>query len=122
MVTARRRDAAAFALALVAAALGACGGDGGGDDTGAPTDGGGEGGTVVVLRNTAFVPPTVSIAKGGSVTWRWEDGAVQHDVAGEGFKSEIKTSGTFSHTFNQSGSFNYICTVHPTMKGTVQVS
>lgn len=117
---------AAVAVLSLVLALAACGGNGGDESA---TEGGGNGGggsgdgTTVVLRNIKFEPAKISIARGQTVTWRWEDGAVQHDVAGEGFKSEVKASGTFAHTFNESGSFDYICTVHPaTMKGTVQVS
>jgi plastocyanin len=44
-----------------------------------------------------------------------------HDVSGDGFKSEIQTEGTFSHTFEDAGAYPYFCTLHSVMKGTVTV-
>jgi plastocyanin len=33
----------------------------------------------------------------------------------------VDTRGTFSHTFSTRGSFDYLCTIHPFMKGTITV-
>ena len=102
----------------------ACGGDsdleaeGGG--AGADTSGKG-----VVLRDIAFKPERISVKKGDTVTWRFQDKGIPHNVVADdgSFKSDTKDSGTFEHSFDTAGSFPYTCTVHPdTMKGTVQVS
>lgn len=68
---------------------------------------------------------TTTIAVGDTVQWNWS-GSNQHTVtstSGEVFDSGApQTTGTFSHTFNAVGSFNYICGVHGTaMTGTVVV-
>ncbi len=121
------RSRRAFAVAAIAvAAMGGCGdGDGGRDaaptTTAVAPDGEGDGATVV-LKGVKFNPERVSIKTGETVTWQWDDGTVPHDVAGEGFKSEIQEKGTFEHTFNEAGVFEYKCTVHPTMTGTVEVT
>jgi plastocyanin len=76
----------------------------------------------VEIKGVAFKPPRVAVNQGGTVTWTWLDGTVQHDVAGEGFKSPLMSAGTFTHTFPQPGAVEYTCTVHPTvMKGLVEV-
>ena len=114
------------AFAIVAVALAALGGCGDGDDgsNAAPTTtaASGEGESTVVLKGVKFNPERVSIEAGETVTWRWDDGKIPHDVAGEGFKSEIQEAGTFEHTFDEAGVFDYKCTVHPTMTGSVEVT
>jgi plastocyanin len=44
-----------------------------------------------------------------------------HDVSGDGFKSEIQSEGTFSHTFEDSGGYPYGCSLHSGIRGTVTV-
>lgn len=106
-------------LALLALALGACGGDGGGASM--PDGDAGDAAATVRLKPVTFEPETATIKVGETVKWEWE-GGVQHNVNGEGFKSELKRKGTFSHTFEEAGTFDYKCDVHPTtMKGTITV-
>jgi hypothetical protein len=60
---------------------------------------------------------------GDTIQWT-NDGSVPegHDVTGDGLDSGVLHSGaSYSHTFNSSGTFSYICTIHPSMKGTVKV-
>lgn len=77
----------------------------------------------VILKGNKFRPERITIEAGDTVTWEWDDGRVVHDVdGGEAFKSELKASGTFEHTFDEPGVFDYVCTVHPAMTGTVEVT
>ncbi|HEY6780530.1 MAG TPA: plastocyanin/azurin family copper-binding protein [Thermoleophilaceae bacterium] len=129
--------AACLALGLVAAGCGSDDNDSSSDSGGAAapaqTDSsGGSGGaaakgnTEVVMKDISFQPGTVTVAKGATVTWKNEDSA-NHDVTADdgSFKSggagDISGGGTFKHTFDKAGSFGYVCTVHPGMKGTVVV-
>lgn len=80
-----------------------------------------EGGNAVLLKGFAFTPAEMTINKGETVTWTNEDSAT-HDVASDTFKSDsMKKGDTFSYTFNETGTFDYICSFHPSMKGTVIV-
>jgi plastocyanin len=76
-------------------------------------------GHVDVLDNK-FVPQTINVAPGDTVTWDFK-GAVVHNVTGEGFDSGNKKTGTFEHQFNSAGDYPYVCTIHQGMKGTVTV-
>ncbi len=78
----------------------------------------------VVLKDIAFKPETVSVKIGDTVTWKFEDKGIPHNVVAndESFKSDIKDSGTFEHTFEKPGTFSYSCTVHPGMNGNVKVT
>lgn len=72
-----------------------------------------------------FTPQTVDIALGGTVTWTF--GALTHNVTFAGGQAgapqNIPTTinAMVSRTFGTAGTFNYDCTVHPGMSGTVNV-
>ena len=106
-------------LVLVAAlvtllGLTACGGDSGSDEPAA----------TVRVENMSYSPASVTIAKGETVEWIFDDNGLPHDVvesANETFKSELLTEGSYSYTFEEAGTFDYHCTPHPMMLGTVVV-
>ena len=95
-------------------------GGGGGDDDG----GGGGGGTEVSMADIAFDPAEVTVAVGDTVTWVNDD-SVDHDVTADSFSSGdpggMAPGDTFDHTFEEAGTFDYVCTVHPGMEGSVTV-
>ena len=76
-----------------------------------------------------FIPSTVTIPMGGTVTWENGDTAAHTATGGsatEGpsgvFDSSLIMAGSsFSHTFDDAGTFDYFCMVHPWMAGTVIV-
>jgi plastocyanin len=79
----------------------------------------------VSVKNNAFSPGSVAIAKGGKVTWKWTQGGVPHNVtpaSGYGSKTSSKKGNTFTKTFTKAGTFKYHCTIHSSMKMTVKVS
>jgi plastocyanin len=75
----------------------------------------------VNAKDLQFEPPAIQVPPGTTVTWHFEDGAVAHDVKGDGFSSSVEKSGTFSHRFEQPGTFEYRCTLHADMTGRVIV-
>ena len=101
------------ALPLLAV-LAACGGDD--DDDTASSDPG-----VVIVDDNTFKPKTITVGVGDTVTWQFE-GASAHNVNSDDFESELMKEGTFEHTFDEAGEFDYVCTVHPGMSGTVKVN
>ena len=77
--------------------------------------------TVQVGPGTAFSPATVTVAPGEAVNWNFQafhtstsDTAAGPEVWDSGFLS----SGTFSHTFTNPGSYPYYCQVHSVPGGT----
>ena len=123
-----RRSAALASLAAVALALAlvACG-SGTTSTPGAPSATGTTGGTTssppvtVSMKNLAFEPATVDVAKGGSVTFVNND-TVQHNVAGESWSSGPLDPGkSFTRTFANAGAIAVRCTIHPSMTMTVNV-
>ncbi|WP_063130267.1 cupredoxin domain-containing protein [Nocardia fusca] len=92
--------------------LTACGGSGGDS---APV--------TVQVANMSYSPASVTIEKGQTVEWIFDDNGLPHDVVADdgAFESELLTEGSFSHTFTEAGTFTYHCTPHPMMVGTVVV-
>ena len=81
----------------------------------------GQSSATVTIQGYAFQPQSVTIDKGGTVTWTNQDSVV-HDIKfSDGDSPDLKKGGTYSKTFDKAGKFDYICNIHPTMKGTVIV-
>jgi hypothetical protein len=76
----------------------------------------------VTIEDMAFVPEWLRIEAGDTVNWVWNDGDIAHRVAGDGFQSEVMSEGTFSYRFDEPGTFDYYCTLHPNMAGTIDVT
>jgi plastocyanin len=77
----------------------------------------------VQITKDGFVPRSVTITAGDSVTWRNAD-KVPHQVVANGgqFASPILAAGkTYTHRFAPSGTFHYHDGLHPTVRGTVVV-
>jgi plastocyanin len=117
------RQVVLVALAgLLLLALSACG------SSGATTDGDTQaaadtnGGPTVTVKDMAYAPATLTVEVGTTVTWVFQDGAIAHDVKGDGFKSKVMAEGTFSHRFDKPGTYDYLCTLHPNMTGTIEVN
>jgi plastocyanin len=75
----------------------------------------------VEIKGFAFNPASITVKKGTTVTWKQQDSA-PHTITGTGFESGNLAKGqAFSHTFNDAGTFDYHCSLHPSMKGKVIV-
>ncbi len=77
----------------------------------------------VTIADFSFGPATVTVDVGDSVTWTNRDDVV-HTATGSsgGFDTgDIEPGSSGGATFDQAGSFSYICKPHPFMKGTVVV-
>jgi plastocyanin len=121
----------ALLLACLAVVAVGCGGDdddegngGGGDAQEQPAPAAEGGATEVSMKDIKFDPTEVTVNAGDTVTWVNDD-SVGHDVTGDNFKSgepgAMQNGDTFEHTFDTAGTFDYVCSVHPGMEGTVTV-
>ncbi len=78
---------------------------------------------------TCFLPGEVTIGVGESVTWHNDSFAAHTVTSGNPedgpdglFDSSLLLGGnTFSHTFTEAGEYEYFCSIHPWMTGTVIV-
>lgn len=120
------RTAAGAATAASAAGTAAAQ-EGGGNESGGGGGGGGATTTVQVGPGgeLVFEPEEVQVEPGGTVEWVWESGG--HNVAPEsgdwGHESIEDEGFTYSHTFEEAASFEYVCTPHASagMVGAVTV-
>lgn len=85
--------------------------------------GAGAGGHTVDIKGFAFKPMMLSVPVGTKVTWKFDDSAKHTVVADDkSFKSSAMSGGqTYSFTFAKAGTYSYLCSIHPYMKGTVVV-
>jgi plastocyanin len=115
----RRRLMLTALTGAVVLALSACGT---GDASTPATPANSDGRPTVVIEDLAFEPQELRIEAGDTVTWIWRDGEIAHDVSGNDFESEVISEGTFRHRFNKPGRHEYVCTLHPNMTGTIEVT
>ena len=79
--------------------------------------------TTVHIKNFMFVPATVTVLVGATITFVNDD-QEPHTVTSndKSFDSEgLDTNQKFNHTFAKAGTYLYFCEVHPYMHGTVIV-
>ena len=77
----------------------------------------------VTIKDFDFTPATVTVVVGDTVTWT-NDGPTGHSATANNgsFDTGIFPAGeSRSATFDEAGTFAYICTPHPNMEGTVVV-
>ncbi|MFA6475688.1 MAG: cupredoxin family copper-binding protein [Patescibacteria group bacterium] len=75
----------------------------------------------VNIQNLTFSPTTLTVQKGTTVTWTNNDSA-PHQIKADAFNSSQLAKGqSFSFTFNTVGTFDYSCSIHPSMLGKIVV-
>ncbi|WP_082956100.1 cupredoxin family copper-binding protein [Mycobacterium sp. E3339] len=81
-------------------------------------------GNQVNIDGFAFAPTTLTVPVGTTVTWTNRDEEPHTVAASDGsFHSPgMGTGATFTHTFTDAGTFDYVCSIHPMMRGTVVVT
>jgi plastocyanin len=78
----------------------------------------------VIIQNGAFIPGTLNVSLGTTVTWVNRNPDPQDIVS----DAKIFDSGTllngqsYNYTFNETGSYHYHSTIHPDIKGTIVVT
>ena len=77
----------------------------------------------VSMDHSTFIPSEITVAPGTTVTWVNVE-AMPHTVVdlNKAFRSKtLVKDATFSFTFTTAGDYNYLCSIHPNMKGKVIV-
>lgn len=77
----------------------------------------------VEIQNFKFMPQTLTVAAGTTVTWTNEDSS-PHTVTEKNrvfHSAALDTKDTFSYTFKTPGAFTYFCAIHPMMVGRIIV-
>jgi plastocyanin len=78
--------------------------------------------TVSMDHNT-FIPDEITVVPGTTLTWVNKE-TMPHAVVdtNKGFRSKtLGKDASFSFTFATAGEYDYLCSIHPTMKGKVIV-
>ncbi len=112
-----RSAAAAVAVAVLAAGCAAASSSADPADVVTVT---GDPATVAVVDN-AFEPAHVAISAGTTVTWEWEGSDEHNVVGGADLSSPTQREGTYEQRFDDPGTYEYRCTLHPGMTGSVTV-
>ncbi|HVF33271.1 MAG TPA: cupredoxin family copper-binding protein [Acidimicrobiales bacterium] len=121
----------AAALLAATALLGACGdGDEAADDAAQDTSeaaepaAGGATGDAVRIVDFNYSPATLEVEAGTTVTFTNEDTFAHTATAKDkSFDTgNLDKDASFEHTFDTPGTYDYICTIHNSMTGSVVVS
>jgi plastocyanin len=111
---------AAVAVSIVLPCVAARAGGGGGCFAETATE---STGTDVGYLGFCPHPTVLHVTVGQTVTWKNLDGVVHTVTSGfGGWASEtLQPNATFSHRFDQAGTFTYYCMLHPNMGGVIDV-
>jgi len=76
----------------------------------------------ISIRDSAFNPAEITIKKGWTVLWMNDD-SMLHDVTMDNgaFDHDISSGESFSYTFTETGTYDYHCDIHTSMKGKIVV-
>lgn len=76
----------------------------------------------VVMDGVSYAPSSLTVKRGDTVVWVNRDPFPHTVTSGKAFDSrEIAAGGTWTHVARTPGSYPYVCTLHPGMKGTLVV-
>lgn len=77
---------------------------------------------VVVMDGVAYAPAAVKVKRGDTVVWRNKD-PFPHTVTAQGHfdSGEIAAGRDWKYVARIPGTYTYVCTLHPNMRGTLVV-
>jgi len=77
----------------------------------------------VPIQQYSFLPTELTVRPGATVTWSNEDEAVHTVTAADKSwdSGRIPIGGSFSQTFTAPGTYDFVCSIHAAMKGTITV-
>lgn len=76
----------------------------------------------VRIKNSAFDPAVITVKVGSTVRWVNQDSVPHRVVFVDGADSTVlSATQSWSRKFDEAGTYDYTCTIHPSMRGTVIV-
>lgn len=75
----------------------------------------------VTIAGFAFSPASLTVRVGTTVTWTNTDSAAHNVRGGPLHSPKLNHGASYSYTFTKAGTYHYVCTFHPWMKGAVIV-
>lgn len=76
----------------------------------------------VWMSANSFIPVTLTVSEGTTVRWVNNSTVIHNVVHDTGMFNELLNPGqAYSFTFENAGTYNYECTIHPGMIGTIVV-
>jgi plastocyanin len=110
-------------LAACSGGTGPYGGSSGGGNNNPPPPAG----TVAATPSETFTPRTLNISAGGTATFAF--GSLGHNVTFDGRTAAtpadiggVNSNVSIARSFATSGTYNYHCTIHPNMTGSIVVN
>ena len=76
----------------------------------------------ITMKNIAFNPKTVTVKVGTTVKWVNEDSAPHNVTGGPLHSPTIGNGGSFTYKATKAGTISYVCTIHPGMTATLNVT
>jgi plastocyanin len=79
----------------------------------------------VAIQGFAFSPKEITIKKGTTITWTNLDSAahtITSNVEGGPKSTALQQGDTYQFTFENVGNYDYHCSIHPSMTGTIIVT
>jgi len=75
------------------------------------------------IHQFKFLPPSLSVAPGTTVTWVNQDEETHTVTSATGAfaSTALEHDGKFTHTFSAPGTYTYFCALHPLMRAAVVV-
>ena len=82
----------------------------------------------ISIENFAFSPAELSVNTGDTVTWTNND-PTPHKIIGSRIEistnelqsNDLSKGQSYSFTFSSAGTYDYFCSIHPSMKGKIVV-
>lgn len=77
----------------------------------------------VSIKSFKFTPADIIVNAGDTVIWTNEDSAPHTVESSDGTlrSDELSNGDKYEYKFTKAGKYNYICGIHPSMKGSVTV-
>jgi plastocyanin len=120
-----RNVALALVALLLAGGLTACGSSSSSTGASSSSSSSATTGNNVMIKGFAFHPASLTVKVGAKVTFTQEDSGTMHTATSTDKtinSPQMKQGQSYTVTFTKAGTYPYICSIHPFMKGTIIVT